>query len=74
MPEGYKVLKEGQARILQKGNDVFYNEAQVTRAIIHCLSTPPHTPESAMAAPAPPPKPRVCPPPPPNPELGPPPP
>lgn len=30
MPEGYKVLKEGQASILQRGNDVFYNEAQVS--------------------------------------------
>lgn len=30
IPEGYKILKEGKASILQKGNDVFYNEAQVT--------------------------------------------
>ncbi|KXZ45265.1 hypothetical protein GPECTOR_56g361 [Gonium pectorale] len=30
IPEGYKVLQEGRAKILQKGNDVFYNEAQVT--------------------------------------------
>ena len=29
VPEGFKVLQEGKARILQKGNDVFYNEAQV---------------------------------------------
>ena len=28
-PEGYKVMKEGMASILIKGNDVFYNEAQV---------------------------------------------
>jgi hypothetical protein len=31
VPEGFKVLQEGKARILQKGNDVFYNEAQVRR-------------------------------------------
>ncbi|KAG2487113.1 hypothetical protein HYH03_014226 [Edaphochlamys debaryana] len=30
IPPGYKVLQEGQAKILQKGNEVFYNEAQVT--------------------------------------------
>ncbi|GLC42577.1 hypothetical protein PLESTB_001115800 [Pleodorina starrii] len=30
IPEGYKILKEGKASILQKGNEVFYNEAQVT--------------------------------------------
>jgi hypothetical protein len=30
VPPGYRVLKEGMASILQKGNDVFYNEAQVT--------------------------------------------
>ncbi|KAG2433178.1 hypothetical protein HYH02_012720 [Chlamydomonas schloesseri] len=30
IPEGYKVLQEGQAKILHKGNEVFYNEAQVT--------------------------------------------
>jgi hypothetical protein len=29
IPEGYKILKEGKASILQKGNEVFYNEAQV---------------------------------------------
>lgn len=29
VPEGYKVMKEGMASILMKGNDVFYNEAQV---------------------------------------------
>eukprot|EP00898_Chlorokybus_atmophyticus_P008128 jgi/Chlat1/8316/Chrsp78S07725 len=28
-PPGFSVLKEGQASILQKGNDVFYNKAQV---------------------------------------------
>ncbi len=32
VPEGYRVLREGKAAILQKGNDVFYNPAQV-----HCL-------------------------------------
>jgi hypothetical protein len=26
---GHKVLQEGQAKILMKGNEVFYNEAQV---------------------------------------------
>ena len=31
VPEGYKVLTEGQASILQKGNDVFYNPAQASR-------------------------------------------
>ena len=30
VPEGFRVFKEGMASILQKGNDVFYNEAQVT--------------------------------------------
>ncbi|GFR46050.1 hypothetical protein Agub_g7520, partial [Astrephomene gubernaculifera] len=30
IPEGYKILQEGKARILKKGNEVFYNEAQVT--------------------------------------------
>eukprot|EP00201_Polytomella_parva_P017700 CAMPEP_0175054124 /NCGR_PEP_ID=MMETSP0052_2-20121109/9323_1 /TAXON_ID=51329 ORGANISM="Polytomella parva, Strain SAG 63-3" /NCGR_SAMPLE_ID=MMETSP0052_2 /ASSEMBLY_ACC=CAM_ASM_000194 /LENGTH=534 /DNA_ID=CAMNT_0016318769 /DNA_START=180 /DNA_END=1781 /DNA_ORIENTATION=+ len=30
IPEGYVVKKEGKASILMKGNDVFYNEAQVT--------------------------------------------
>ena len=29
IPEGHSVLKEGMASILQRGNDVFYNEAQV---------------------------------------------
>lgn len=29
MPDGYTLLKEGQASILQRGNDVFYNPAQV---------------------------------------------
>lgn len=29
VPEGFKILREGKAKILQKGNDVFYNEAQV---------------------------------------------
>ncbi|CAL8462795.1 g2328 [Coccomyxa elongata] len=29
VPEGYTLLKEGQATILQHGNDVFYNPAQV---------------------------------------------
>ena len=29
MPDGYTLLKEGQATILQHGNDVFYNPAQV---------------------------------------------
>lgn len=28
-PEGYKTLTEGKACILHKGNDVFYNPAQV---------------------------------------------
>ena len=28
-PEGYTVLQEGKARILQQANDVFYNKAQV---------------------------------------------
>eukprot|EP00897_Mesotaenium_endlicherianum_P008110 jgi/Mesen1/7327/ME000376S06488 len=28
-PEGFSVLKEGEARILQHGNDVFYNKAQI---------------------------------------------
>lgn len=28
-PEGYTVLQEGKARILQRENDVFYNKAQV---------------------------------------------
>ncbi|GAX81061.1 hypothetical protein CEUSTIGMA_g8496.t1 [Chlamydomonas eustigma] len=30
VPDGYCVMKEGMASILQKGNDVFYNKAQVT--------------------------------------------
>lgn len=30
VPEGYTLLKEGQATILQHGNDVFYNPAQVS--------------------------------------------
>jgi len=30
IPEGYTLLKEGQATILQHGNDVFYNPAQVS--------------------------------------------
>ncbi|GIL63660.1 hypothetical protein Vafri_17687 [Volvox africanus] len=30
IPEGYTTLKEGKAIILKKGNEVFYNEAQVT--------------------------------------------
>lgn len=29
MPEGYASLTEGQATILQQGNEVFYNPAQV---------------------------------------------
>lgn len=29
VPEGYTKLTEGKASILQKGNDVFYNPAQV---------------------------------------------
>lgn len=29
-PPGFKVIKEGQARILQKAKDAFYNEAQVS--------------------------------------------
>ncbi len=29
VPDGYKVLKEGAASVLLRGNDVFYNEAQV---------------------------------------------
>lgn len=29
VPDGYKVLTEGKGSILQKGNDVFYNPAQV---------------------------------------------
>lgn len=33
IPEGYKVLQEGQAKILHKGNEVFYNEAQVGERI-----------------------------------------
>ena len=28
-PEGFTVLQEGKARILQRENDVFYNKAQV---------------------------------------------
>ena len=28
-PEGFTVLQEGKARILQRANDVFYNKAQV---------------------------------------------
>ena len=31
MPEGYTLQKEGQATILQHGNDVFYNPAQVCK-------------------------------------------
>lgn len=30
VPDGYTVLREGAASILQKGNDVFYNPAQVS--------------------------------------------
>ena len=30
MPEGYKIVQEGEASILYKGNDVFYNPAQVS--------------------------------------------
>lgn len=30
VPEGYTLLKEGQATILQHGNEVFYNPAQVS--------------------------------------------
>jgi hypothetical protein len=33
VPEGYCVMKEGMASILQKGNDVFYNKAQVNTSI-----------------------------------------
>lgn len=29
VPEGFKVLKEGDVEILQHGNDVFYNKTQV---------------------------------------------
>ena len=29
VPEGYKVLTEGKGSILQQGNEVFYNPAQV---------------------------------------------
>ena len=29
VPEGFKVLKEGRASILQRANDVFFNPAQV---------------------------------------------
>lgn len=32
VPDGYKVLTEGKGSILQKGNDVFYNPAQVNTA------------------------------------------
>jgi hypothetical protein len=31
--EDQEELREGMARILKKGNDVFYNEAQVTAAV-----------------------------------------
>lgn len=37
MPEGYKVLQEGKAKILQHGNDVFYNNAQVTNRDLSIL-------------------------------------
>ena len=30
IPAGFTVLREGEAAILQSGNDVFYNKAQVT--------------------------------------------
>ena len=49
VPEGYTVLREGKAAILQKGNDVFYNPAQVTlsggkdvRACSQTVVAPPH--------------------------------
>ena len=29
MEEGYSILREGDAEILMRGNDVFYNKAQV---------------------------------------------
>ena len=32
MPEGYTTIQEGSARILQRGNEVFYNPVQVRRA------------------------------------------
>ena len=34
IPEGYASRTEGKATILQKGNEVFYNEAQVRRCHI----------------------------------------
>lgn len=41
VPEGYTLLKEGQATILQHGNDVFYNPAQVIAHIqTHALPIP----------------------------------
>jgi hypothetical protein len=31
VPEGYTTIQEGSARILQRGNEVFYNPVQVRR-------------------------------------------
>ncbi|KAK9808261.1 hypothetical protein WJX73_004388 [Symbiochloris irregularis] len=35
-PEGYQVLQEGKACILHRGNDVFYNPAQVINRDLSC--------------------------------------
>ena len=56
VPEGYKVMKEGMASILMKGNDVFYNEAQVvnrdlsTAVLRHFLPMLAKEREAALAA------------------------
>ena len=35
-PEGYEILREGQARILQRANDVFYNKVRRRRRRACC--------------------------------------
>ena len=51
MPEGFKAQREGQATILQKANEVFYNPAQVRR---YSRAQPSASMQSACSALAPP--------------------
>jgi len=37
VPEGFTVLKEGQASVLLRGNEAFYNEAQVCGCGCGCV-------------------------------------
>lgn len=55
MPEGFTVRSEGQASILQSGNDVFFNPAQVINRDMslsggHSLRPLPHPRSPVLAA------------------------